>query len=229
MKVWYLKLHRWVALVFALPLASVLGTGLVLSFEPWLVVSAIEPGSLTPAKIEALLSQHDPRGQARALVHTSYDKTLTIGAGRGGGTVVDVATGQAIPGPSVLANALVTARRVHERRTMLGMSQTELGAAVDLTFQQIQKYERGINRVSASTMEMLAGALGVPITLLLRWPPPDNGQGHGSELDLTSFLATAEGFALFKAFQHIESQAMRSAVIGLLQGMGRSTDRALID
>ena len=70
-----------------------LGTGLILSFEPWLVVRAIEPGSLTPAKIQTLLSQHDPSGQARALVYRSYDKTLTISAGRGGGTVVDVATG----------------------------------------------------------------------------------------------------------------------------------------
>ena len=110
--------------------------------------------------------------------------------------------------------------RMRARRMMLGMSQTELGAAVDLTFQQIQKYERGINRVSASTMEKLAGALGVSITYFFDGPPPDNGQGHGSELDLTSFLATAEGFALFKAFQHIESQAMRCAVINLLQGMG---------
>jgi transcriptional regulator with XRE-family HTH domain len=110
--------------------------------------------------------------------------------------------------------------RIRARRTMLGMSQTELGAAVDLTFQQIQKYERGINRVSASTMERLAGALGVPITYFFDGHPPDNGQVHGSEVDLTAFLATAEGFALCKAFQHIESQAMRSAVINLLQGMG---------
>jgi transcriptional regulator with XRE-family HTH domain len=110
--------------------------------------------------------------------------------------------------------------RIRARRMMLSMSQTDLGAAVDVTFQQIQKYERGINRVSASTMERLAGALGVPITYFFDGHPPDNGQGPGSEVDLTAFLATAEGFALCKAFQHIESQAMRSAVINLLQGMG---------
>ena len=62
--------------------------------------------------------------------------------------------------------------RIRGRRTMLGMSQTELGAAVDLTFQQIQKYERGINRVSASTMEELAGALGVPTTYFFDGPRP---------------------------------------------------------
>ena len=53
MNVWLLRLHRWVALIFALPLVFVLGTGLILSFEPWLVVRAIEPGSLTLAKIHS--------------------------------------------------------------------------------------------------------------------------------------------------------------------------------
>ena len=114
MKVWLLKLHRWAALVFALPLIFILGTGLILSVEPWLVVSSVEPDSLTPATIEKLLSQHDSAGRARSLVYRSYDKTLTIGAGRGGGTVVDVATGQALSATSTLANVLVTARRMHE-------------------------------------------------------------------------------------------------------------------
>jgi uncharacterized iron-regulated membrane protein len=115
MKIWALKIHRWVALTFALPLVFVLGTGLILSFEPWVVVRAIAPGSLTAAKIEALLSQHDPGGKAKALAYRSYDGTLTINGGRAGGTVVDVASGQALAGPSDLANLLVTARRMHER------------------------------------------------------------------------------------------------------------------
>jgi len=114
MKAWLLKLHRWVALVFALPLIAVLGTGLILSFEPWLVVRAIEPNSLTPAKIEQLLGQHDPGGQARAIVYRSYDRTLTIGGGRGGGKMVDVGTGTVQPRPAALANALMTTRRTHE-------------------------------------------------------------------------------------------------------------------
>ncbi len=114
MKALLLKLHRWVALVFALPLVFVLGTGLVLSFEPWLVVRSIEPNTLTPASIETLLGRHDPAGQARSLVYRSYDRTLTIGAGRGGGQVIDVATGEVRSGPSALANVLVTVRRAHE-------------------------------------------------------------------------------------------------------------------
>jgi uncharacterized iron-regulated membrane protein len=114
MKALLLKLHRWIALVFALPLGLVLVTGLVLSFEPWLVIQAIEPNSLTPAGIEKLLVQHDPGGQARSIAYRSYDKTLTIGAGRGGGKVIDVATGELRSGPSALASTLVTIRRAHE-------------------------------------------------------------------------------------------------------------------
>jgi uncharacterized iron-regulated membrane protein len=115
MKIWALKIHRWVALTFGVPLVFVLGTGLILSFEPWLVVRAIAPGALTVSKIEALLQQHDPDGRAKALAFRSYDGTLTINGLGGSGIVVDVASGQALAGPSALANLLVTARRVHER------------------------------------------------------------------------------------------------------------------
>jgi len=114
MKPWILRCHRWTALAFALPLLFVLVTGLILSFEPWLVVRAIAPGSVTPDRIEALLREHDPKGQARALVYRSYDDTLTIAAGRTSATVVNVETGVALPGPSALASALLTARRMHE-------------------------------------------------------------------------------------------------------------------
>ena len=114
MKIWLLKFHRWIALIFALPLIFVLATSVVLSFEPWLVGRAIEPGLLSPAKVDALLKQHDPDAKARSLVFRSYDKTLTMSVGRGGGTVVDVTTGQKLAGPSAMANMLVTVRRLHE-------------------------------------------------------------------------------------------------------------------
>jgi uncharacterized iron-regulated membrane protein len=110
-----LKLHRWIALIFAIPLAIVLVTGLILSFEPSLVVGSIKPGSLTAEKVEALLAKHDPKGQAGGLVHRSYDGTLTIGGRRGrGGAIVDTSTGEVRPGTSTMANVLTTTRRMHE-------------------------------------------------------------------------------------------------------------------
>lgn len=115
MKAWFLKFHRWLALIFAAPLAVVIVTGLILSFEPWLVTGAIEPGSLSADKVQTLLARHDPNGQARALGYRSYDHTLTMGAGRGGGVTIDAASGEAKPGPSTLASVMGTMRGLHER------------------------------------------------------------------------------------------------------------------
>ncbi|WP_316977924.1 PepSY-associated TM helix domain-containing protein [Shumkonia mesophila] len=115
MKAWFLKLHRWLALIFTAPLAVVIVTGLVLSFEPWLVTGAIVPDSLSAERVQTLLAQHDPNGQARALVYRSYDGTLTMGAGRSGGVTVDAASGEAKPGPSTLAAVMGTMRGLHER------------------------------------------------------------------------------------------------------------------
>jgi uncharacterized iron-regulated membrane protein len=67
MRTWCFRLHRWAALLFSLPLVVVLGTGLVLSFEPWLVVGAIKPDTLSPTRVEAMLARHDPDGLARSL------------------------------------------------------------------------------------------------------------------------------------------------------------------
>ena len=111
---WLLKLHRWVALLFALPLLFVLGTGLVLAFEPWIVVRAIQPAALTVDKVQALLARHDASGQVRSMTYRSYDDTLTLSAGRRGGTVIDVRTGEALPEPSAMARTLQTMRRMHE-------------------------------------------------------------------------------------------------------------------
>lgn len=113
MKPWFLRLHRWVALIFALPLIIVLATGLVLSFEPGLVTAAIPPGALTVEKVRAAITEHDPQGQARAMSFRAYDGTLTL-SGRDGGTVVDVATGQRVAGASALSRVLGTARGLHE-------------------------------------------------------------------------------------------------------------------
>jgi uncharacterized iron-regulated membrane protein len=114
MKPWLLKLHRWLALIFGLPLLAVILTGLILSFEPWLVTRAIQPGLLNAERVQALLSEHDPGAQLRALSHRSFDRTLTLGSGRGGGVVVDTVSGQVQPGPSPLAAVMGTARRMHE-------------------------------------------------------------------------------------------------------------------
>ena len=114
MKRWLLKLHRWIALAFALPLAAVVLSGALLAVEPWLVSASSTPGSLDAERIGRLLREHDPEGRARSIAHRSYDGTMTISFGREGSTVVDVATGARVAAPSMLSGALRTARRLHE-------------------------------------------------------------------------------------------------------------------
>jgi transcriptional regulator with XRE-family HTH domain len=107
--------------------------------------------------------------------------------------------------------------RLRTRRMMWGMSETELGGALNVTFQQIQKYEWGLNSVRASGLEKLAATMEVPISHFFGDQLPENHQDDSS--DLAALLATPEGLALCAAFQHIKSQAMRNTAIKLLQGM----------
>jgi len=107
--------------------------------------------------------------------------------------------------------------RLRTRRMMWGMSQTELGEALKVPLQQIQKYESGLNSVRASGLEKLPAMLEVPISHFFGDQLPENHQDDSS--DLAALLATPEGVAFCAAFQHIKSQAMRNAAIKLLQGM----------
>lgn len=113
MKPWWLRLHRWLALIFALPLIVVMVTGLILSFEPAAVTAAIRPGTLTEAKLIDLIGRYDPSGKAGAISYRSYDNTLSIG-GRGNATLIDGATGERQTNTSTLADVFGTSRRIHE-------------------------------------------------------------------------------------------------------------------
>ena len=94
--------------------------------------------------------------------------------------------------------------RVRMRRIMLGMSQEKLGEALGLTFQQVQKYEKGTNRVGASRLQQISEILQVPVSFLFDGGPTGSGADGFSEgaspTYVADFLATAEGLALTRAF-----------------------------
>lgn len=109
-----LKLHRWLALIFAIPLAVVILTGLVLSFEPSLHLWHRTPKALTSADVTAILAKFDPAGAARAISYRNYDGTLAIyGANPGKPQIVDVASRQLREHEGTLAQILRIARRLH--------------------------------------------------------------------------------------------------------------------
>ena len=112
--------------------------------------------------------------------------------------------------------------RVRMRRIMLGMSQEKLGEALGLTFQQVQKYEKGTNRVGASRLQQISEILQVPVSFLFDGGPSGirtaDGFSEGSSPAYVSdFLATAEGLALTRAFTRITDAKLRRSIVELVE------------
>jgi uncharacterized iron-regulated membrane protein len=110
------KIHRWISLVFALPLAVVIVTGLVLSFEPALVTGK-GPVAVTADTVTAALRQYDPDGKARGLFVRGYAGNISLmgSGGPGAMTTIDLATNTRVDDPGFLAVVFGTSRRVHEK------------------------------------------------------------------------------------------------------------------
>lgn len=114
-KPWLLRLHRWITLVFAAPLGAVIVTGLILSFEPIVQVTAVKPGALSAESLGALIARHDPHGQARSLSIRVYENRATIGGvGPDGSIDVDLATGAETADEPFLSWLFYAARGWHE-------------------------------------------------------------------------------------------------------------------
>jgi transcriptional regulator with XRE-family HTH domain len=112
--------------------------------------------------------------------------------------------------------------RVRMRRMMLGMNQTKLGDALGITFQQVQKYEKGANRVSASRLQHISHILQVPVPFFFEGAPhlPGQATGNGaapSPAYVTDFLASSDGLALTKAFMRIKKRELRRRIVDLVE------------
>ena len=115
--------------------------------------------------------------------------------------------------------------RVRMRRLMVGMSQERLGDALGLTFQQIQKYEKGTNRIGASRLQQISEILQVPVSFLFEGAPGGTANADGvsdapSPAYVAEFLATTEGLALIRAFTRIPDIKLRRAIVDLVQQIG---------
>jgi transcriptional regulator with XRE-family HTH domain len=111
--------------------------------------------------------------------------------------------------------------RVRMRRLMLKMSQTELGKALGLTFQQVQKYEKGKNRIGASRLQQISDVLQVPVSFFFEDPrAPTRGSKAPKARSpdyVSDFLATTDGLALAKAFVQIHDSVLRRRIVRLVQ------------
>ena len=114
--------------------------------------------------------------------------------------------------------------RVRMRRIMLGMSQEKLGDSLGLTFQQVQKYEKGTNRIGASRLQQISEILQVPVSFLFEGgpagPAADGGMSEApSPAYVSDFLATSEGLALTRAFTRISDPKLRRSIVELVEQM----------
>jgi transcriptional regulator with XRE-family HTH domain len=115
--------------------------------------------------------------------------------------------------------------RVRMRRLMLDMSQTDIADALGLTFQQVQKYEKGSNRISAGRLQHISQILQVPVPFFFEGAPAATGirpsarqMADAPSLSyVNDFLATSDGLSLVKAFMCIEDAKLRRAIVRLVE------------
>jgi transcriptional regulator with XRE-family HTH domain len=122
--------------------------------------------------------------------------------------------------------------RVRMRRMMLSMSQEKLGDALGLTFQQVQKYEKGTNRIGASRLQQISNILQVPVSFFFDGAPhmPGTGRFEGmgeapSPAYVSDFLATSDGLALTKAFMRIHDSKLRRRIVDLVEQIAAGEKR----
>ncbi len=121
--------------------------------------------------------------------------------------------------------------RLRMRRVMLGMSQSKLGTLLGVTFQQIQKYEKGSNRISASRLKQAAEVLETSIDFFLEGAPAQPSMNAGlaesraQPFDV-AFLATTEGFQLNRAFLRIPDPKVRRRIVELVVALAPSDAKA---
>ena len=112
--------------------------------------------------------------------------------------------------------------RVRMRRLMLSMSQTTLADALGLTFKQVQKYEKGTNRVSASRLQQISNILQVPVPFFFEGAPHVPGQPKRTDeapspAYVSEFISSSDGLALIKAFMQIKDAKLRRIIVNLVQ------------
>jgi transcriptional regulator with XRE-family HTH domain len=115
--------------------------------------------------------------------------------------------------------------RIRLRRNMMDMSQEKLGEMLGITFQQIQKYEKGVNRVGASRLQAIASILNVPPAFFFEDAPgmdnaPNGGFAEESGVNyIVDFLSSSEGLRLNRSFVRISDTNVRKKIVDLVESL----------
>lgn len=112
-------------------------------------------------------------------------------------------------------------RRVKVRRLDIGLSQGKLGNAIGVTFQQVQKYENGTNRISVGRLQVIAKILKVPVSFF--FDNDGGGHGSGSSQEMFALLEPAYALRLMKAFARIADRRVQRSTVELVEGLAEAT------
>lgn len=124
---------------------------------------------------------------------------------------------------------LYVGSRVRMRRLMLGMSQTKLADTINLTFQQVQKYEKGTNRMGASRLTQIAQVLQVPVSFFFEGAPSELALATGAAAVsptayVSEFVSSRDGLALTKAFVGIKDAKLQRRIVNLVEEILETRD-----
>ncbi len=113
-------------------------------------------------------------------------------------------------------------KRLRQRRTLLGMSQEKLAQAFGVSFQQVQKYERGANRISASRLYLLTKILDVPVTYFFEGlPTVTPTQADTEAADTPDRMTSRETLELVRAYYRISDPVVRKRLVDLARALSR--------
>jgi transcriptional regulator with XRE-family HTH domain len=111
--------------------------------------------------------------------------------------------------------------RVRMRRLTLDMPQEKLAEALGVSFQQVQKYEKGVNRIGAGRLQQVADVLQVPITFFYEAVPVPRKSKSALPSFISDFLGSSDGLALAQAFVSVRDARQRRCIVILVEAMAR--------
>jgi uncharacterized iron-regulated membrane protein len=161
-----LKLHRWISLVFALPLLIIIATGLILSLQPIAQVAALKPQSVDATRVIELIKQYDPDGKARGLAIDASTQRLTLqGAAV---SEIDLSTGAPAASKPVMSNIFLWARMTHER--LIALPWLVIASTIAMTVVMCLGMLMGLPRLRNTLSGWHKGAAWFTLPLILLSP-----------------------------------------------------------
>ncbi|GMP07118.1 PepSY domain-containing protein [Bradyrhizobium sp. TM239] len=220
-----LTLHRWITLVFALPLFAIIATGLILSFEPLVQVSGIGGPAIDPARVVELVKTYDPDNKARGLSINAASQRMTL-QGPGAPTI-DLATGAPAAASSGLTDLFRWARVTHER--LLGQAWLVTSSTIAMVTLMLLGILMGLPRLRNTLSGWHKGTAWFALPLVLLSPLTGLCMAFGLTFQSGAAPASGRPLALPDAIRMVAASHDLTHVISIGTRRGRVMARLYED